>query len=127
MGEGLLAPDNWERQLAAGGNNRARTYDPLLVRQMLSQLSYAPEYRTLEYYSTIGNGCQQIFEIFSKNSVKSVCRAINSVPIIAQSQAFVNPFSQFFVILRTENKKRDGREKDEADSTGANGRLLLPC
>ena len=27
---------------AAGGNNRARNYDPLLVRQMLSQLSYAP-------------------------------------------------------------------------------------
>ena len=27
-----------------GGNNRARTYDPLLVRQMLSQLSYAPEF-----------------------------------------------------------------------------------
>ncbi len=27
---------------AAGGNNRARTCDPLLVRQMLSQLSYAP-------------------------------------------------------------------------------------
>ena len=26
-----------------GGNNRARTYDLLLVRQMLSQLSYAPE------------------------------------------------------------------------------------
>ena len=25
-----------------GGNNRARTYDPLLVGQMLSQLSYAP-------------------------------------------------------------------------------------
>ena len=25
-----------------GGNNRARTYDPLLVRQMLSQLSYDP-------------------------------------------------------------------------------------
>jgi len=25
-----------------GGNNRDRTYDPLLVRQMLSQLSYAP-------------------------------------------------------------------------------------
>ena len=24
-----------------GGNNRARTYDPLLVRQMLSQLGYA--------------------------------------------------------------------------------------
>ena len=28
-----------------GGNNRARTYDPLLVRQMLSQLSYAPMFR----------------------------------------------------------------------------------
>ena len=27
---------------ACGGHNRARTYDPLLVRQMLSQLSYAP-------------------------------------------------------------------------------------
>ncbi len=26
-----------------GGNNRARTCDPLLVRQVLSQLSYAPE------------------------------------------------------------------------------------
>ena len=25
-----------------GGNNRDRTYDPLLVRQVLSQLSYAP-------------------------------------------------------------------------------------
>ena len=28
-----------------GGNNRARTYDPLLVRQMLSQLSYAPIFK----------------------------------------------------------------------------------
>ena len=28
-----------------GGNNRARTCDPLLVRQMLSQLSYAPIHR----------------------------------------------------------------------------------
>ena len=30
--------------LLFGGNNRARTCDPLLVRQMLSQLSYAPIY-----------------------------------------------------------------------------------
>ena len=29
-------------QAAYGGNNRARTCDPLLVRQVLSQLSYAP-------------------------------------------------------------------------------------
>ena len=28
----------------SGGNNRARTYDLLLVRQMLSQLSYAPRF-----------------------------------------------------------------------------------
>ena len=28
--------------LKGGGNYRARTYDPLLVRQMLSQLSYDP-------------------------------------------------------------------------------------
>ncbi len=27
---------------AIGGSNRARTCDPLLVRQVLSQLSYAP-------------------------------------------------------------------------------------
>ncbi len=30
------------RATICGGNNRARTCDPLLVRQMLSQLSYAP-------------------------------------------------------------------------------------
>ena len=28
---------------AYGGTNRARTYDPLLVRQVLSQLSYDPK------------------------------------------------------------------------------------
>ena len=30
-----------------GGNNRDRTYDPLLVRQTLSQLSYAPIITTI--------------------------------------------------------------------------------
>ena len=29
---------------ANGRGNRARTYDPLLVRQVLSQLSYAPTF-----------------------------------------------------------------------------------
>ena len=29
-------------QAIFGGHNRARTYDPLLVRQVLSQLSYDP-------------------------------------------------------------------------------------
>ena len=37
-----------------GGNNRARTCDPLLVRQMLSQLSYAPS-KHKRYYSTSKN------------------------------------------------------------------------
>ena len=30
------------RAIFIGGNNRVRTCDPLLVRQVLSQLSYAP-------------------------------------------------------------------------------------
>ena len=33
---------NYRATYEIGGNNRARTCDPLLVRQMLSQLSYAP-------------------------------------------------------------------------------------
>ena len=36
--------------IKSGGNNRARTYDPLLVRQMLSQLSYAPTIKTIEEF-----------------------------------------------------------------------------
>ena len=38
----LLA--NRDNLLSRNGTNRARTYDPLLVRQMLSQLSYDPKY-----------------------------------------------------------------------------------
>ncbi len=52
-----------------GGNNRARTYDPLLVRQMLSQLSYAPN--------------------------NSVC--ITARFIISQQLLFVNTFFVFFI------------------------------
>ena len=33
---------NYPAIMSYGGRNRARTYDPLLVRQVLSQLSYAP-------------------------------------------------------------------------------------
>ena len=39
-------PINWPRQLAAGGDNRDRTDDPLLAKQVLSQLSYTPVYST---------------------------------------------------------------------------------
>ena len=53
-----------------GGNNRARTYDPLLVRQMLSQLSYASifaaSFRRLTYYTTTFCVCQVFFETFLK-------------------------------------------------------------
>ena len=52
-----------------GGNNRARTCDPLLVRQVLSQLSYAPKLafltgvfnpasKPLAYNITTWCGCQ---------------------------------------------------------------------
>ena len=57
-----------------GGNNRARTYDPLLVRQMLSQLSYASVWFVLfvvcvsladgYYYITPDLICQYLFESF---------------------------------------------------------------
>ena len=38
-------PDRLET--AAGGDGRARTGDPLLAKQVLSQLSYIPEYRVV--------------------------------------------------------------------------------
>ena len=36
---------NWATEPHYGGNNRDRTCDPLLVRQMLSQLSYASKFK----------------------------------------------------------------------------------
>ena len=67
---------------AIGGNYRARTYDPLLVRQMLSQLSYAPIAFVASlsfvvslsdrYYNTPYRlKCQHFFEFFSKKLYKS--------------------------------------------------------
>ena len=46
-----------------GGNNRARTCDPLLVRQVLSQLSYAPVSQ-LAHYTRRQKNCQGIFGNF---------------------------------------------------------------
>ena len=48
-----------------GGNNRARTCDPLLVRQMLSQLSYAPS-KHKRYYNISKNINQVFIEYFLK-------------------------------------------------------------
>ena len=64
--------------LAAGGNNRARTYDPLLVRQMLSQLSYAP-IRTVPSLATarviITGNYPFVNRFFGKISISfAVCR-----------------------------------------------------
>ncbi len=38
----ILKYGAWDFVLHNGGRNRDRTCDPLLVRQMLSQLSYSP-------------------------------------------------------------------------------------
>ena len=45
----LLA--NRDNLLSRNGTNRARTYDPLLVRQMLSQLSYDPIFKKINVIS----------------------------------------------------------------------------
>ena len=69
-----------------GGNNRARTCDPLLVRQMLSQLSYAPTpfpfvlssataILTIHYDCGIVN---TFFEVFSKKLIFYFVRTFNT-------------------------------------------------
>ena len=45
-----------------GGRNRARTYDPLLVRQVLSQLSYAP---IVWHSQGDSNPCRQVENLMS--------------------------------------------------------------
>ena len=81
----LLA--NRDNLLSRNGTNRARTYDPLLVRQMLSQLSYDPIYFvvSLEPTSLVQHwffGKSTVFLIFSnffynffynRNKSKSLC------------------------------------------------------
>ena len=47
----LLA--NHDNLLSRNGTNRARTYDPLLVRQMLSQLSYDPSSHLCDLFSLL--------------------------------------------------------------------------
>ena len=64
----------------SGGNNRARTYDPLLVRQMLSQLSYAPISTTFVFCLTL---------------------YLSDLIIIHYSEWFVNSFlKKFFVSVQ---------------------------
>ena len=42
------------------GTNRARTYDPLLVRQMLSQLSYDPKYKYVSFATNDPEGTRTL-------------------------------------------------------------------
>ena len=58
---------NWTTGPKNGGRNRARTYDLLLVRQMLSQLSYAPisyDFLSILNLLQIVNTFFEIFKIF---------------------------------------------------------------
>ena len=48
----------------SGGNNRARTCDPLLVRQMLSQLSYAPVADNFYIISYLFRKVNYFFKLF---------------------------------------------------------------
>ena len=85
-----------------GGNNRARTYDPLLVRQMLSQLSYASifaaSFRRLTYYTTTNCVCQVFFETFLKVFfvVREERLSLDGFDIISQLFSLVKPFFDFF-------------------------------
>ena len=54
-----------------GGSNRARTCDPLLVRQMLSQLSYASKPELLVYNTKLKKKLQLFFGGFSKKIKKN--------------------------------------------------------
>ncbi len=69
------------------GNNRARTCDPLLVRQVLSQLSYAPMRceTVLVYYNLPFAFCQVFLQIFFKNIFSAV--SIRYRQIIARFDA----------------------------------------
>ncbi len=50
-----------------GGHNRARTYDPLLVRQMLSQLSYAPTFSVVVFLNLSINDIGYFNTIITKS------------------------------------------------------------
>ena len=43
-------PCRWLGPISLGGDNRDRTDDPLLAKQVLSQLSYTPVFPALGYF-----------------------------------------------------------------------------
>ena len=68
---------NEQYLITSGGSNRARTCDPLLVRQMLSQLSYTSKNRTfckssdfvLRYFAPVGRASSK-----SRSGLSSMSR-----------------------------------------------------
>ena len=76
-----------------GGNNRARTYDPLLVRQMLSQLSYAPK----SY--PIFQGCFVASDRFVLAAVLN--RLVYSITYSGKSQGFFQKKFRFVKFRHT--------------------------
>ena len=86
-----------------GGRNRARTYDPLLVRQVLSQLSYTPSHpfttRELLYYTRARPECQVFFHNFFKffrSSLSFRAFLSRTVFILTQLLIVVNNFFKLF-------------------------------
>ena len=85
-----------------GGNNRARTYDPLLVRQMLSQLSYASIPAVLSTAEVIisqniliVNSFLQIFIIFySSMNIFSISSRVKRC-FLLQKRQFTSKCSSF--------------------------------
>ena len=66
--------------LLSGGRNRARTCDPLLVRQVLSQLSYAPTFLTADNVSTstLGPHLPRLRTVVRCSQSSSACLEFNS-------------------------------------------------
>ena len=77
--------------MRCGGNNRARTCDPLLVRQVLSQLSYAPTRYDGDYYTLSRRFCQHLFHIFSLFFSLQVFRSYFSPEVKTSGEATVRP------------------------------------
>ena len=69
-----------------GGNNRARTCDPMLVRHVLSQLSYAPEpslrcahLSDVVHYTQKPPFCQAFFPFFSSVFLDGISPAFPTI------------------------------------------------
>ena len=55
----------------ASGDGEIRTLDPLLARQVLSQLSYTPHWmRVFLFVFSKSNPCIHLYEFFNSNGLK---------------------------------------------------------